>query len=50
MTFGYQIEAKLGNADQVGLRLRCNGQTQAVEIHRELRQAEFKVTNPKCNL
>ncbi|BAZ19267.1 hypothetical protein NIES4073_01370 (plasmid) [Kalymmatonema gypsitolerans NIES-4073] len=47
MTFGYQIEAKLGNADQVGLRLRCNGQTQAVEIHRELRQAEFKVTNPR---
>ncbi len=49
MTFGYQIEAKLGNADQVGLRLRCNGQTQAVEIHRELRQAEFKVTNPRSS-
>jgi hypothetical protein len=47
MAFGYQIEAKLGNTDQVGLRLRCNGQTQAVEIHRDLRQAEFKVTNPR---
>jgi hypothetical protein len=44
MTFGYQIEAKLGNADQVGLRLRCNGQTQAEEIYRGLRQAGLKVT------
>jgi hypothetical protein len=44
MSFQYEINAKLGSADQVGLRLRCNGQTQADEIYRELRQAGFKVT------
>jgi hypothetical protein len=44
MSFQYEINAKLGSADQVGLRLRCNGQTQADEIYRGLRQAGFKVT------
>ncbi|MBD2665157.1 hypothetical protein B6N60_04604 [Richelia sinica FACHB-800] len=44
MSFQYEINAKLGSADQVGLRLLCNSQTQAEEIHREIRQAGFKVT------
>ncbi|MBW4559209.1 MAG: hypothetical protein KME59_25520 [Trichormus sp. ATA11-4-KO1] len=44
MSFQYEINPKLGSVDQVGLRLRCNGQTQADEIYRGLRQAGFKVT------
>jgi len=44
MSFQYEIDPKLGSVDQVGLRLRCNGQTQADEIYRGLRQAGFKVT------
>ncbi len=44
MSFQYEINPKLGTTDQVGLRLRCNGQTQADEIYRGLRQAGFKVT------
>ncbi|MEH2026852.1 hypothetical protein [Nostoc sp.] len=44
MSFQYEINPKLGSVDQVGLRLRCNGQTQADEIYRGLRQAGFNVT------
>lgn len=44
MSFQYEINPKLGSVDQVGLRLRCNGQTQADEIYRGLRQVGFKVT------
>lgn len=44
MSFKYEIDTKLGNSDQVGLRLQCNGQNQAEQIHRGLRQAGFQVT------
>lgn len=44
MQFRYEIVTKLGGTDQVGLRLQCNQQSQAEEIHRELRQASFRVS------
>lgn len=44
MSFQHEIVTKLGNTDQVGLRLRCDSQTQADEVYRGLRQVGFKVT------
>ncbi|GAA6623072.1 hypothetical protein NUACC26_088970 [Scytonema sp. NUACC26] len=44
MSFQYEIVTKLGSADQVGVRLRCNETTLADDIHRGLRQIGFKVT------
>lgn len=45
MPFQYEIEPKLGGDEQVGLRLQCNRQSEAEEIHRGLRLAGFRVTH-----
>lgn len=44
MAFRYEIVTKQKRADQIGLRLQCNEQRQAEEIHRKLRQAGFTIS------
>lgn len=45
MTFRYEIVPKQKRADQIGLRLQCDEQRQAEEIHRKLRQAGFTISS-----
>jgi tetratricopeptide (TPR) repeat protein len=40
----YEIDLDLGAADQVGLRFRCENESQAEKIHRLLRTENFKVS------
>ncbi|NER49805.1 MAG: hypothetical protein F6J92_24615 [Symploca sp. SIO1A3] len=40
----YEIVSKLGGDDQVGLRLKCDKQSQAEDIQRFLRREDFKVS------
>ncbi len=44
MTFRYEVVTKQKRTDQVGLRLQCDEQRQAEEIHRVLRQAGFTIS------
>ena len=45
MVFRYEIAPKQKRPDQIGLRLQCDGQKQADEIHRKLRQAGLRISN-----
>jgi hypothetical protein len=45
MAFRYEIVTKQKRADQIGLRLQCDEQRQAQEIHRRLRQAGFTISS-----
>jgi hypothetical protein len=45
MAFRYEIVTKQKRADQIGLRLQCDEQRQAEEIHRKLRQAGFIISS-----
>ena len=44
MTFRYEVVTKQKRTDQVGLRLQCDEQRQAEEIHRVLRQGGFTIS------
>ncbi len=45
MAFRYEIVTKQKRADQIGLRLQCDEQRQAEEIHRKLRQAGLTISS-----
>jgi hypothetical protein len=40
----YEIEPKLGGSDQVGLRLKCESQTEAERIHLAIRQQRWEIS------
>jgi hypothetical protein len=40
----YEIDPKLGSPDQIGLRLKCESQSQAEKIHLALRKESLKIS------